>query len=223
MKQHPKLGRVEQFDERSRGYQIAPLVRRLEPRSYTWRVLSRLAQEGPRCVGYGWVQELMARPLVAEIADPGALAKRIYAEAQRIDEWEGEDYGGTSVLAGAKIASGLGHFAEYRWAGAGSGSALEDLALAVGHKGPAVIGVNWYWDMFEPGSDGFIHPAGDIAGGHAILAHGVSRRLKHFRLHNSWGPGWGEDGGCYISFADMDRLLHEQGEACIPIGRRRVE
>ncbi len=38
-------------------------------------------------------------------------------------------------------------------------------------------------------------------------------------LHNSWGKDWGVNGRAKMSLRDMQRLLSEQGEACVPMVR----
>lgn len=216
----PRLGRIAQFDERSRAFPIRLLVEAKKPRSYTWRCNTWLdqGQEGA-CVGFSWSHELAARPV--EQAVDAAYARRLYHEAQKIDEWPGGSYPGarpvyegTSVLAGAKVLSKWGRIPEYRWA-----FGLQDLILAVGYTGPAVIGVNWYERMFAPGSDGFLRVGGAVAGGHAIAVIGVSVPRRAFRLHNSWGKSWGDQGRAWLSWDDMERLLHEQGDACVPVKR----
>jgi hypothetical protein len=123
---------------------------------------------------------------------------------------------------------------EYRWA-----FGLEDLIRAIGRKGPAVIGCDWWTGMFDTDADGYIHVTGSIAGGHAIMARGVRIRYRkdvplvpnrmdsvdmdksYITLHNSWSKEWGLDGTCKISLTDMDRLLKEDGEAVIPVVRSR--
>jgi hypothetical protein len=149
------------------------------------------------------------------------FTRDVYWRAQQIDEWEGGEYpgaspryAGTSVLAGAKVIKSLGYIQEYRWA-----FSLEDLRLTIGYRGPAVLGLNWYEGMFDTDADGYIRPTGELAGGHAILAYANSERHKRISLWNSWGRGFGRDGMAYISYDDLDRLLHEQGEACVPVVR----
>lgn len=198
-------------------YLIGDLLRTPRMQSYTWRCEPRLDQgdEGA-CVGFGWEHEKAARPvIVASASTEGARAT--YHEAQTVDEWPGEDYDGTSVLAGAKVVKAHGFMQEYRWA-----LTLEDLMLTIGNYGPVVLGVNWYSGMFNPDDKGYIHVSGWLAGGHCILANGVNLKGRYFRLHNSWGPTWGVNGECFISFEDVERLLAEQGEACVPIRRRSV-
>lgn len=211
-----RLDRVKQFDERSRAYPIRAALPSTKPRSYTWscNVFLDQGQEGA-CVGFSLAHELNARPVVVHV-DADYARNQIYREARKIDEWPGEDYEGTSVLAGAKILHNLGYFTEYRWA-----FGLDDLILAVGRHGPAVLGVNWYEGQFDPDPNGFIHVGGELAGGHAILCNGVNLKGRYFTLHNSWGQDWGNNGECKISFEDIDRLLHEQGEVCVPVMRSK--
>jgi hypothetical protein len=223
-----RLGRLIQFDERSKAFPIRSLLtaeQQRKPRSYTWRLDTHLDQgEHGSCVGFGWAHELLARPMVARGIDYTYAFERIYWEAQKIDDYPGGEYpgadpqeGGSSVLAGAKIVQAAGHMKEYRWA-----FSLDELILALSYAGPVVLGINWLDGMFQPDENSVIHATGDIAGGHCILASGVNLKSKLIRLEQSWGVSWGIDGHCYISFDDMDTLLNEQGEACIPVGRHRV-
>lgn len=210
----PRLDRLPSFDPRSMDYPIRATTEEKKERSYTWSCYEYLdqGQEGA-CVGFSIGHEIAARP-VAVKGMTATTASSIYLAARYVDEWPGENYSGTSVLAGFKAAKALGYFSEYRWA-----FGLKDLVLAVGYKGPAVLGINWYEGMFNTDSEGYLHVTGDIAGGHAILCNGVDVKKKRFRLHNSWGYDWGMKGDAYISFADVERLLHESGDACVPVKR----
>lgn len=219
-----RLARLIQFDERSRSFPIHSTFEGEQPRSYTWRCEAHLNQghEGA-CVGFAMTHELLARPSVVSGVDAKFAREQVYWEAQKIDPWNGGSYPGaspfyegTSVLAGMKVLKRLGYISEYRWA-----FSLSDLVLAVGYKGPAVLGIPWYEGMFEVHPCGHIHATGRVAGGHAILCKGVSVKNRTFTLHNSWGPDWGSKGDALISWDEMDRLLHEQGEAVIPLIRHR--
>jgi hypothetical protein len=206
------LGRLPQFDERSRNYPIRALApATLSPRSYTWKCPIVLDQgaEGS-CVGFAFAGELAARP--APWPSTFYIGRLIYKEAQKIDEWPGEAYEGTSILAGVKVVRDMGFYKEFRWA-----FGLEDLILALGYFGPVVVGTAWYEDMFDPDADGLLHVGGQVAGGHGYLINGVSLKTRRFRIHNSWGPNWSLNGEAFISFDDMSRLLSEEGEACIPV------
>lgn len=212
------FGRRVQFDERSREYPIRALLGKLKPRSYTWACDKWLNQlsEGA-CVGFAFAHELIAKPKVhTKITDANALS--IYKFAQTIDPWPGENYSGTSVLAGVKAVQAQYPAAikEYRWA-----FTMDDLLDTLGYYGPVVLGINWYEGMYSTDAEGYIHRTGKRVGGHAILANGVNVKKKHIRLHNSWGRSWGINGECFISFDDMERLLNEKGEVCVPVKRGR--
>lgn len=215
------MGRLIEFDEKSKEYPIRTLVKAKERRSYTWRCNKTLDQ-GPSgaCVGFGLAHELISRP--AEVKDIGYRdAIALYHAAQREDMWPGgayegavEFYEGTSVLAGMKVGKKLGWYEEFRWA-----FSFEDVILGVGYNGPAVIGVSWHDSMFEPDQFGYIRPTGTPAGGHCVLVRAVNVRHKFFTIRNSWGEDWGINGDCYITFNDLNALLYNGGEAAFAIHR----
>jgi hypothetical protein len=219
----PILDRLVQFDDRSRYYPARALVgATVGPRSYTWSVPTlngtRPLDQGNEgaCVGHAWAHEAAARPVVRDDAD-SALAFRVYREAQKIDAWPGENYSGTSVIAGAQIMQRLGFLTEYRWA-----FTLDDALTVVSRRGPAVIGVNWYTGMWDTDAKGYLHVTGRVEGGHAILLTGVSLRHERVTLYNSWGLSWGMGGRAYLSFTDFDRIRREDGEVCVPVVRHSV-
>jgi hypothetical protein len=80
--------------------------------------------------------------------------------------------------------------------------------LAVGHHGPAVLGINWYTAMMDTDEEGFVSVAGKVEGGHAILCNGVSVKREKFFLSNSWGLSWGLSGGCWVSFGANGTTAH---------------
>lgn len=194
------------------------------------KVVSRTRSIGPTldqgrqgaCVGFGWTDELAAKPVAVRGAGQ-ATAVPLYYACQRGDQFAGGEYpgaspvsSGTTVEAGAQVLTAAGHYLEYRWA-----RTEREVALAVGHKGPVVIGVNWYEGMEDPDSDGFIRKTGDVLGGHCVLVFGINARGGYYKIQNSWGPGWGQDGTCRISRDDLGALLDEQGDACLPVRTRR--
>lgn len=210
----PKLDRLVEFDRRSLQYPVRTLVADRPRRSYTWscKVFLDQGREGA-CVGFSWAHDAAARPqVVPNVDDLDAID--LYNRARQLDAWPGEGYDGTSVIAGAKAMQELGWLREYRWA-----FSETDLALAVGYKGPAVLGINWYTGMFDPDAEGLLRPTGSVEGGHAILCIGYSIKTHRYLVHNSWGQDWGRGGRAYIHKDDMARLLSEQGEACVPVLR----
>jgi len=207
------------YDERSRDFPIRTLLAEKQPRSYTWYCPVRLDQgnEGA-CVGFAWMQELGARPRMhTKVAND--LARSVYLEAQQVDIWpETPPEQGTSVLAGAQTMQKHGYLGEYRWC-----FSLNDLKLAVGYAGPVVLGIWWWTDMLNVDSAGYIYPRGAREGGHAILCNSYSVTKRRFNLVNSWGTSWGRNGGCYVYEEDMEFLLNDEGEACVPVTRTWIE
>jgi hypothetical protein len=196
-----------------------------------WRTGTVLDQgrEGS-CVGHGWTAELLAspRPHKVDATTGHNYAVDIYRRAQLIDEWEGENYEGTSVLAGAKVVRERGYLDQYRWA-----FNIQDVRDAVITQGPVVIGIPWYEGMYETRESGLVDVSGDIVGGHCltivgyhpamrITGEGWNERHKVFRWRNSWGPDYGLNGDGLIKYDDLAELLKDNGEACIAIGRHKV-
>ena len=204
---------VPRFDPRSKSFPIRSELKPRPLRSWTWGGAPHLDQgvEGA-CVGHGWAHEVAARPRPYPITSADAFA--IYRRAQQIDEWEGESYEGTSVLAGAKAVTERGWLKEYRWA-----FSLDDALMVLAYKGPLVIGVNWYSDMGEADEKGYLHASGVMTGGHCVLVKAINIRHNRVTVHNSWGEAWGLRGDAYLSFTDLGRLLGLAGECCVPVLR----
>jgi hypothetical protein len=135
-----------------------------------------------------------------------------YNWMQRNDYWEGEDYDGTSVRAGAQYLRNQGLLDRFYWA-----HSVNEISRALLEVGPVVVGTDWMMDMFIVNNAGWITATGESAGGHAYLLDGVNTRHKFFRIKNTWGRTWGKQGFARISFDDMDKLLSNYGEACIAI------
>ncbi len=234
MTENRTLDRIVEFDERSRNYPIRAVIETSVFRDRLWacNTWNDQGQEGA-CVGFGWSHELSSEPAV--VPTTYTIAYNLYKRAQQLDQWAGENYEGTSVLAGAKAvselvnASGQKYISEYRWA-----FGLADVLLALAHQGPVVLGLNWYRDMFNVDVNGFIRATGTLMGGHCLLAVGVEiisnvadpttlaeidLDASYVTLHNSWGRDWGNDGKCKITVRDLQKLLNESGDACVPMVR----
>ena len=166
----------------------------------------------PMCVGYAWAHWIADGPVTHTGVQPPIAPNLIYYEAQKVDEWPGENYDGTSVRGGAKYLTNSGKVGNYYWA-----YDVQTLINTILQLGPVVVGTNWYYNMFYPNLNGVISIGGSLAGGHAYVLNGVDTVNKLFRIKNSWGQSWGKSGHAFISFTDMTRLINERGEICLAI------
>lgn len=177
----------------------------------------------PHCVAFAWAHWVSDGPSITSIfpdENPGVDTGVLYCEAQKRDPWPGDCetplYDGTSVRAGAKVLQEWGYIAEYRWA-----TDAQQVVNAVLTQGPVIVGTMWYSDMSSPDRNTWvITPSGSMSGGHAYVINGVDTDRGLFRIKNSWGKYWGRGGHAYIRIEDMDKLIKNFGEACVPLQKR---
>lgn len=221
-------------DPRSRDFPIRATIGRVTRRSRWWASPRQMIDQGEEgaCVGFGWTNEALASPGRVKIGDgtteaAETFARQLYRAAQRIDEWEGEAYEGTSVLAGAKLLDTAGIIKGYRWA-----FSIDDVidalcAPATDGGGPVVVGIPWTDTMYQTRPGGLVEVDGRLVGGHCIVLTGYhtgiripeegwTTRIEVIRWRNSWGPSYGKRGDGFIRPEHLERLLKEDGEACIP-------
>jgi hypothetical protein len=179
------------------------------------------------CVGFGVADAVNVLRLIAGAGDQldAGDALGLYREAQKLDDVPGEDYSGTSVLAGMKAGQADGFFGGYLWDFGTSAIAQTLLQL----RSPVVVGVPWWQAMYETGPGGLVVGVGGgkLAGGHCLCIIGL--RMKgpqgqsgpYFVWRNSWGESYGDAGNGYVHHRDLAALLHSQGEAAVPTAGRQ--
>jgi hypothetical protein len=211
-----RFGRLPSKDPRSLNYLLQVPRGALEATQLTYKHWDTglVLDQGstPQCVEYSGRQYLETSPVRNKYTEPyGSL----YKLCQQVDEWEGEDYEGTSVNALFKVLKEKGYVSEYRWA-----YDNESVAMWLLEKGPMVVGTDWYQGMLEPDEDNFVTVMGYPVGGHAYLLSGTNTRKKcpdgslgAHRITNSWGRGWGDNGRAWVSYRDFSTLLRNWGEA----------
>jgi len=215
-----RLDCLPEFDDASRKFLSRDLLGDdpILPREWPLSIQLDQGNEGA-CVGFGFSHELAAEPFpVADVTNDNARA--LYLRAQKLDEWPGTRYEGTSVLAGAKACAEAGFIEKYFWA-----TSAHEVAQAISNVGPVVIGVNWLAGMENVDGSGYIHATGAVRGGHCVCLYGVIVGVDGFITFvgkNSWGNGWGNNGSFLISEPDLQILAESNGALCVPTTRALV-
>lgn len=229
----PAFGRRFAPDNRDRNFLMRRMladVRTLAlPARKTWGIHRTALDQGQTgtCVGHAWRNFLRCAPIRTERGGPSPFD--IYRSAVSNDVWPdnddeaelpdgdaGLDFG-TSVRAGAEAVTAFGRLKSYVWA-----FELQAAIEWVLTQGPVVLGTNWYSSFSRPDTEGIvrIQPNASVVGGHAYLLRGVNARRALARCSNSWGDEWGLSGEFMLPFRDLERLIHEDGEACAAVEKR---
>lgn len=235
--QDKRLDRLPSWDPANENYPIrsvlSPADSTLTKRLWMNGKITDQGSEGA-CVGFSWTVEAMTSPWRVRLGPnwqyphytnmPNDFGRKVYRRAQKVDEWAGENYEGTSVLAGVKTLKSLGLISEYRWA-----FDMADIRDTVLTHGPIVLGINWYDGMYDTRNSGLVTISGDVVGGHAIcltgydnsrVLTGESQAYELYRWRNTWGLDYGDGGSGWIKARDLQRLVFDEGgEACVPVTR----
>ncbi|GAB3884651.1 hypothetical protein [Terrabacter terrigena] len=115
---------------------------------------------------------------------------------------------GTDANSAAKYLRNQGRITSWSHA-----FGLEQLLGALQLK-PVMLGISWHQSMFRPDKDGFVHPDGNVVGGHETLIRGDD--ADHSVLvRNSWGSSWGLRGHYRLTYSDLAALLADGGDAVV--------
>jgi len=213
------LGRFVEHDERSRQFPASTLPLR----TVTWAHHGPVLDQGNlgSCTGNAMSQCLNTDPFRAPLEAAGiplldeSTAVAIYSWATHSDSYPGffpPTDTGSSGLAVAKAATRLGYLTRYHHA---FGLAHTLGALSAG---PVLIGIPWLEGMFDPDPDGYLHPTGEVAGGHELVLVGLDTAKQDVTGINSWGENWGPIGGAFkLHWDDLAALLSADGDCTVPV------
>lgn len=218
------LGRVPSttFDHGPRYMLAERPLRAQTKRRQHWIVPNPRIDQGAtsQCVVYTGDNLLRARPVCNKGFLTAEGRTREYKEVQKLDQWPGEDYDGSSILGLMRRLQVLGMIKNYGWA-----RTVEQVMNHVLHVGPLAMGTTWTTDMFTPDKHGYIRFTGEVVGGHAWTLVGgdldrldpLTGRRGAVRKLGSWGPNWGDAGRAWITLDDLQKLLDDWGEAATAI------
>lgn len=228
----PRLGRHVNHDPRSRRFPVRPVFG--SPfRSVRWQRRVPVWDQGAlgSCTGNAGLGCLGTDPFFATVdpAERGALgdftergAVALYAAATTWDTFPGTyppDDTGSDGLSVAKALTNAGMISGYRHA-----FSVPDL-LAGLMAAPCIVGTEWSEGMWNPNSQGLIHPTGAVQGGHEYVCDeliragdpfgsmGVTAPVDMLGFTNSWGESWADGGRHFMSVDEFGWLLARQGDA----------
>lgn len=92
-------------------------------------------------------------------------------------------------------------------------------ALRLLTRGPVSFGAPWFRSMLTPDATGTIRidEATDVVGGHQVCLVGNDAQNQRVRIRNSWGPQWADQGHAWLSWTDLDLLMHRGGDVTQPV------
>lgn len=227
----PRLGRRVEHDPRSLAYAHGVLPK-TAIKSVDWTRRAPIFDQGNlgSCTGNAATGLLgtdsAARAGLTTVVladDPNAswpvdenLAVEVYKLATTLDNITGSyppDDTGSSGIGAAKALKKLGLATGYTHA-----FSLDALKSAL-QSGPVMVGTVWLESMFDPDlKTGFVKVdrKSQVAGGHEYVLSAYDATRQAFRIDNSWGASWGARGSAWITEADIQWLLAQQGDVTVP-------
>jgi hypothetical protein len=226
--QHRRLGRHVEHDPRSLDYAHGVLPK-TAVKSVDWSRRAPIFDQGQlgSCTGnaaaglLGTDSAARTGLTSAAIGDSVMpvdedLAVKVYELATQLDSIKGvypPDDTGSSGIGAAKALKKLGLAASYTHA-----FSLAALKSAL-QTGPVMVGTVWLESMFDPDpKTGFVQVdrSSQVAGGHEYVLSAYDATRQAFRIDNSWGDSWGVRGSAWLTQADVQWLLSQQGDVTVP-------
>ncbi|MEL6430479.1 MAG: C1 family peptidase, partial [Planctomycetota bacterium] len=213
------------LDFRDRAFESSlvavPSERRLEDYQALGVPILDQGQEGA-CTGFALatVAHYLLRTTNADEVDVSPWM--LYRMAQKYDEWDGEDYSGSSARGAMKAWHKHGVASLARWSRTrrrftretasdaasrplGAYLRVDQQDLVAMHAALSEVGILYasatvHQGWSDVGTDGVITYDSTPIGGHAFAIVGYDE--VGFWIQNSWGPTWGRDGFARIAYDD---------------------
>jgi len=210
----PRLGRHVEHDPASRGFAIPQAVDKSTWVSKKIRIYDPIPNPNQtigNCTMCAKAMQMNAagnRKVGVVLGMKWAMNKYEWETAN--DEFPGQyppDDTGSSGLAASKTAQHFGVGGAYYWIFNGADGVVQ--AVMAGDV--VNVGTRWDNDMFHPDSKNIVHPGGGVAGGHEWAVRGYDKD-RDLLMGRCW---WGTFKDFWISRADLDALLHDDGDAHI--------
>jgi hypothetical protein len=176
------------------------------------------------CVGNAFAHRRADGPLLIEGIDE-AFAQQLYLEASEFFYGipDTDMQSGTSGLSACQALMKRGAIDRYEWM-----TSPEALRYTILERGSVCVGTAWYSSMFDTPPDGLGHkyvrynPVSTRVGGHEYLINGLDLdpldgSEPYYRMKNSWGRGWGENGTARFRLADLEELVFTGWGDCVLI------
>lgn len=209
-----RLGRHINHDPQSLRYLVPETS---TPGSASWDARIPVLDQGNTgsCTGNATTGELGSEPFFSTLDPSGppldeAFALNLYHLATTLDPYDGTfppDDTGSDGLSAAKAAVQVGDAVGYVHA-----TSIGSAHTLIQH-GPFALGLAWRTGCDNPDGRGLISYSGRVRGGHEVCVVAYDSATNTWTIRNSWGPSWGKDGYCYVTDADLVKILADQGDA----------
>lgn len=216
-----RLGRHIVHDSRSLAYAHQRSTRPLHSVLHARRIGILNQGDTGSCTGNAETGALGTDPFFATLGPAGKklhgerTALALYSAAETIDgdgPFPPND-NGSCGLSVCKAAKNAGLISGYRHC-----LSISSILDALQSR-PVIAGTNWYDSFDTPSSSGVvaISPGAQVRGGHEYLIRGADTGARTVLADNSWGTDWGAAGSFTMSWATLERLLAEQGDATVSV------
>lgn len=208
----PRLGRHVEHDPRSKAFALAPKIDKTTWTDKSIRVYDPVPNPNQtignctavaKCVMFNAVGN-RRKGVVLNMDNADTLYEWETANDSFPGTWPPDDTG-SSGLAAAKAAQHFGLGGTYRFLFGGA----DEVVQAVMDGRVVNVGTEWENDMFEKDAQNRIHLGGGTAGGHEWSVRGYWKS-RDWLYGKCW---WGDFAGFWISRADLDSLLRNDGDA----------